>query len=366
MGYHIANMSFSKLYYISKNVGLNSSDVEVKFDVRRRVNKGGYRIDELDYFTSQKENEKSFYEALVQEGLIDKTRSMTKDITLFHTKSGGQISKDDIIYGDKMVAKTALNYVAQKIKKAKYETNDEIMVDDSAEVLEFIDYIKKLTLDKESSKYIIGPYPHYYDENDKLINLGGLISNDIYNKGKLCVEGLQSLLRKFVIYNNRCDEAEQNGEDVLETRMALNSINQKIDTAIRSRYLVFRNLIVWEQRYEKVLKKELENETNPKQQNVLSVLLDEIKFQRDYRNGKITKDILDLFYSEKRDRLDYVPTKKEYLNNDEMEQLYMDGGIENVMINMDTDVLYSTESNIKDIEILSKREQNESSFHGKK
>ena len=60
-----------------------------------------------------------------------------------------------------------------------------------------------------------------------------------------------------------------------------------------------------------------------------------------------------------------VPIENDYVNNEELERLYQDGGLENVMINMDTNTLYSIERNVKDIEMLSKREHNSSSFSSK-
>ena len=87
--------------------------------------------------------------------------------------------------------------------------------------------------------------------------------------------------------------------------------------------------------------------------------------QRSYRNGRISKDTLDVFYEEKTDMFEYVPIENDYVNNEELERLYQDGGLENVMINMDTNTLYSIERNVKDIEMLSKREHNSSSFSSK-
>lgn len=363
MGYHIINMDFNNLLanlrYKNKDGEIKISDFDIKIDVRRSVSKSGYRIEELDYFTSQCKNENEFYNALVSNNYIDISKSKTKSIVISHIKQSGKIVNDDIIYDDELVTKTALDIIAKKLRKSKYKTSDKIMVNDSEEVLQFIEYIKNLALDKESRKYLIGPYPHYFDENDKLIDLEEMISKDFYNSDKLCVEGLNSLLKKFVLYTNSYQESVMNNEDTIEAKSNLDRINKKIDKTIREKYLAFRNLIVWENRYEQVLKKEFEQEQNPKKKNIMAVLLEEVKLQRNYRNGKIDKCVLETFYSEKRDRMDYESSDENVgsFKNEEMERLYREGGIENVMINMDTDILYGNQDNLDDMEVLTKLER---------
>ncbi len=364
MGYRILNVNFNEQLESEVYRKTKLTEKELRFDTGRKSKNGEYKIEELDYFTAQYKNEEDFYNTLVEHKYINEKTSTTKSITISHTNRG-RLIQDEVIYNDKTVVNTAIDFILKKRKVVSNKQKEVILLDNSDEVLEFIDYIKNLALDEVSRKYLLGPYPFFSDMEE--VSLRKMISQEVYDKtGNLKTKGLTGLLKDYINCVRIYDESIRNNDGVLDAATDLDSVNSKIDRLIRGNYRVFRNLIVWESRYEKILKKELEISTNPITRNTLSVLYEEVRLQKAYRNKKVSKDTLADFYETKKDRLEYIPESDYHIKNEEIEQLYMDGGIENVMINMDTDVLYSTESNIKDIEILSKREQNESSFHGKK
>lgn len=364
MGYRILNVNFNEQLECEVFKGIRLTEKEIKLDVGRKNKSGEYKIEELDYFTAQYKNETDLYNDLIKRNYIDKESSTTESITITHT-SRSKLIKDDVIYDDKMVSDVASFLISKKQNKSFSQKEDNpILVDNSEVVLEFIDYIKHLALDKMSRKYLLGPYPCFDDVSEEYLK--SMIPQEVFGiDGSLKAKKLTGLLKDYINCSRIYEESNKNGEDRLEVIYALDNVNRKIDRFIRGNYRVFRNLVAWENRYEKVLLKELETSNDPNVKNVLSVLLTEIKMQRSYRNGRISKDTLDVFYEEKTDMFEYVPIENDYVNNEELERLYQDGGLENVMINMDTNTLYSIERNVKDIEMLSKREHNSSSFSSK-
>lgn len=365
MGYRILNANFNEQLESEVFKGVRLIEKEIKLDVGRKSRSGEYKIEELDYFTAQYKNETDLYNELIKRNYIDKEFSTTESIIISHT-SRSRLIQDDVIYDDKMISDAASFLISTKRNKSFNQTSKEdkpILVDNNEVVLEFIEYIKHLALDKISRKYLLGPYPCFDDVSEEYLK--SMIPQEVFGiDGSLKTKGIVGLLKDYVNYSRIYEESNKNGEDRLEVIYALDNVNRKIDRLIRGNYRIFRNLVVWENRYEKILLKELETSKDPVVRNALSVLLTEIKIQRSYRNERVSKDTLDIFYEEKADMFEYVPMENDYVNNEELERLYQDGGLENVMINMDTDALYSTESNIKDIEVLSKRGKN-TSFYGK-
>lgn len=358
MGYRILNVNFNEQIENEIFKGVKLTKNEIKLDVGRKNRNGEYKIEELDYFTAQYKNEKDFYNELMKHNYIDKENSTTESITITHTNRS-RLIQDEVIYNDKMISDASAFLISEKRNRTldqKSKGDKLILIGNSEVVLEFIEYIKHLALDKISRKYLLGPYPCFDDVSEEYLK--SMIPQEVFGiDGSLKTKGLTGLLKDYVNCSRIYEESNKNGEDRLEVIYALDNINGKIDRLIRGNYRIFRNLVVWENRYERVLLKELETSKDPVVRNTLSVLLTEVKIQKLYRNGMISKDILDAFYEEKSDRLEYVPVEEDCVNNEEIESLYQDGGLENVMINMDTDALYSTESNIKDIEVLTKRGQ---------
>ena len=364
MGYRILNVDFNEQLESEIYRKTRLTEKELRFDTGRKSKNGEYKIEELDYFTAQYKNEEDFYNTLVEYKYINEKTSTTKSITISHT-SRARLIQDEVIYNDKTVVKTAIDFILKKREAVSNKRKEVILLDNSDEVLEFIDYIKNLALDEVSRKYLVGPYPFFSDMEE--VSLREMIPQEVYDaNGVIKTKGLKGLLKDYINYTEIYNEAVKNNDDVLEASTNLDAVNSKIDKLIRGNYRVFRNLIVWESRYEKILKKELALSTDVVTRNTLSVLLEEVKLQKSYRNKKISREALEAFYEEKKDRLEYIPEEDNHINNEELERMYQEGGIEKIMANVDADTLYSRNSNIKDIEVLSKKEHKASSFHGKK
>lgn len=364
MGYRILNIDFNEQLESEVYRKTKLTEKELIFDIGRKSKSGVYKIEELDYFTAQYKNEEDFYNTLVEHKYINKETSTTKSITISHLNRD-KLIHDEAIYDDKMVVKTAIDFIAKKRKAIPNKEKRVILIDNSEEVLEFIEYIKDLALDKVSRKYLLGPYPLFTDMEE--VSLKKMIPQEVHDiNGTLKTKGLTGLLRDYIDCFRIYHKSLEDNDGVLEASSDLDNINSKIDKFIRGNYRVFRNLIVWESRYEKILKKELELSTDLTTRNTLSVLLEEVRLQKAYRNKRISIETLEAFYEEKKDRLEYIPVEDTRINNEELERLYQEGGIENIMTNVDTNTLYSRKSNIKDIEVLAKKGQDESSFHGKK
>lgn len=312
-----------------------------------------FKIEELDLLTSRYESETQFYNDLLQYSgkYVD---GENKNIIITH-KRGDKTYLDDVIYNDRLICISA-NDLINKKKKNK-TNNKKILLSNNEVLLEFIEYIKHLALDDRTSIYLLDPnnLDNSVNSNDKKL-LDECLKDDILLENNKVHKGLKSILEDYryniMIYN----EYQKQGRSTLDVVYDINKLDADINYIIRSDYSILRNLVVWENRFLNVLRKQINSSNDDEKNNYYSELIQEISLQKSYRNGYISKDELN-------EALENIELEKIYNkenNNNTLNQftesdisnLYRKGGIDEVMKYTDIDDIYGNNSNLKETESL--------------
>lgn len=237
-----------------------------------------FRIEELDLITSKYESFDSFYSELLKyNGRYIKGND--KDIVIVH-EHNGNLYNDEMIFNDKMVAS-----VASKVKN-NVKAKDGLLIPYSTSIYYFIKNIEDIAT---SSQY------RYLLEPDRIQNisvndmnvLSSCIKKDIKTDDKTVKKGIHSLLVEYREAFQKNNEYIVNGLANEHTKSEVDRIRNQIDKYVRSNYKVFRDLVAWEQRYNKVLNKQFINEKDSDKKIEYFKLILDIGMEKDLREEKI-------------------------------------------------------------------------------
>lgn len=345
--YSMWNADFTKLKDSLTLYGRNTNQYSpFLFKTAKGELSAKFKIEDLDFLTSIYKNEDQFYQKLSQYGDTYIKNNYTKNIIITYV-SKEKIKKQEVIYDDLLIYKIANEY---RIKKTHKASKEKIKLDNSKHLKHFINYIENLALNEDSRKYLIGPYPHFNDRYDLELSL--YLKDDIKSEGYVIHKGLRSLLKDYVFYNNIYKECLKINEDTVEAENQLEEVKKKINNEIRSNYKDIRNLIVWENKYLEVLKKEFKETEDNILKNKINRLINEVQLQKKYRNGEVSEESLEIFYEEIPEELEknIKETQKLDIVDEDMLNSYNEGGIEQLMNDIDIDEIYSSREKMKDLE----------------
>ena len=320
--------------YIKKGYTRNHP---LSFNTSNRGVVDKFKLEELDALTTQYKDEKDFVDALSKYGNKYIENPKYQNIIMVRTK-GEHIYENDIIYNDLLLHQVAKEVINKKQNKT---SGEKITIDNSDKVIGFINYIKRLATDENSKDFLLQPL--IYNADDKnLIELNRLIDDDIVKDGIVIKKGLKSLLSSYVYAVKTYNECIRIQESPLEALSEVDRYSKQINEYIRSDYRVFRNLIAWENRYYKTLEF-LEKDSPLKISAPYVKLIQEVKMQRQFRNGKLDQDILNVFYNEWEEEYDNEPPMT--IQNETMLDLYNEGGVEEVMNHYSIGDIYESKEN---------------------
>ena len=314
------------------------------FDTSRCGLTDKFKIEELDALTSQYKDNKSFIEALLKYDNKYIKNENHSNIIITH-KRKDNVYRDDIIYDDLMINKAAKELISKKKNKATGET---VLISNDEVLLEFIEYIKGLVTNEYLRQFVLDSVSKY-ENNTDLIMLERLITDDVISKdGNLIKKGLKSLLSDYAFFCNVYSQCLETGESTEDVQKDIDKLNNQINYQIRGDYRVLRNLVAWENRLLKFLT-ELREGCGSYLENVtLSKLIDEIKIQKQYRNGNVELCTVETFYRDREFMYEDVSCSSQPIENKELSTMFQYGGIEEVMKNYDLDEIYGSTQNYKD------------------
>lgn len=285
--------------------------------------KESFTIKEFDSVVCGLSNKEELAKYLYDKGII-KFSTITLPLNLKH-KYKEKMLKDEIIYDDEL-----LRYYATTSKnKTKLEV--------TSNLTEFIEYIKSIALHETTSNYLLAP------QQENNLSFEDCLLLDSILKGNNYSLDIRSLLNQYKHYINSMN---QYPDEQLEIYNEINSVNQQIRRYFTDSYLNLRKMIIWEKRYQEILKRNLQNTSDEVKKIMFTSQLKQIEIEKDYRNG----------ISDKRDSIDvltYEEAEEEYyLNhynyiepldiiNPKMKELYEWGGVDAVRQYMDLDEIYA-------------------------
>lgn len=352
--YSMWNANFKDIYIDFKRnqEGKTSTNKPFYFSINGSKLKSKFKIEELDFLTSRFKDEISFAEELSKPEYQNNYLHGYPHTPIIITHvANGRIFQDFVIYNDKFITNIT-SEIRKKKKTRKKQTP--IILDNSGDILDFINYIKSLAIHPTSRKYLLTPekLPNTIDIEDKYL-LKNMIEDDIeintnnYHGWK---KGLRTILNQYLNYSRLLEEKKIQNDSTLEIEDNLNKVNQELNSYFRNDYKNIRNLIVWESLYKTVLEKQISQTEDLEQKQELTSCLEYVKLQKQYRNGRMEpmewEYYQDIFLGE-----ELPPTllRKHDVQNDRMLELFEEGGYEAVMNGMSADDIYR---NSKDAEAL--------------
>ena len=120
-------------------------------------------------------------------------------------------------------------------------------------------------------------------------------------------------------------------------------------------YHNIREVVVWENEFRNILKKQLKDK-NTQNKDEIESCLNYVNFQKDYRNDRMDKDEWEYYEDEfLYGKVEPIKMQREQISNEKMLELYNEGGIEAVWEGMDADEIYRSESDAANLGIIKRR-----------
>lgn len=366
--YYMWNESFENL---RRNFRRNNGEVKNRqkflFNIDDRIKVGSFRIEQLDFLTSLYKDEKSFVEELSKDEyqnhyIENKQESKPITITISNKKSL-KIKEIPVIYNDKFITRITSEIRIKKeqrdIKKKeqnKKGKSEDIVLEGTSYLADFIEYIKTLATNDVSRKYLINPRKTLKELSldDRYILNDAIKDDTVLNNGRT-IRGLRSILNEYVGYSRIYEERKNAGQSTLEIDENLKMIDNELSMHFRKNYHNIREVVVWENEFRNILKKQLKDK-NTQNKDEIESCLNYVNFQKDYRNDRMDKDEWEYYEDEfLYGKVEPIKMQREQISNEKMLELYNEGGIEAVWEGMDADEIYRSESDAADLGIIKRR-----------
>lgn len=357
------SMWIDNYFDVAKSLGGESLKkcIPFAFNINGKKAVTKFKIEELDMLTSTYKNEQEFINDLLKYGDKYIKRESNNPVIITHSKNG-KTYLDDVIYNDKLIALSASFLRREKSKK---KSEKRILLKNSEKMLNFIEYIKGLALNPETRVYLLDPDSLGEDVSYKdKKHLKKLVKDDtktflgLNNQNEpeyhIVKRGIRTLLSEYIKYSSIYKEKKENEEALISIEKDLLDISEQINLYFRNDYRNLRNMVAWENKYLEVLEKQLEKNDTIDNRYKLLPKIEEVNYQKKYRNDFIDKEMLNNFY----DSLNYLVLNdtNNFIENEEIDTLFKEGGIEAVMENIDIDIIYGSSFNdAKKLGIVKKR-----------
>lgn len=330
--------------------------------------KNSFKIEEIDSLLCSFKNKEEFIEILKSHNisyLYPEERTKEDLVLAYNVK--GETKEDKIIFNDRLLFEQAINL---RIRKKLAKKGEKVLTEYSERLINYIRFIKSLALNKTTSDYILNPksISHLTSEEKALLNFSFLNSFNIkVNQGstknyKSYIKlGLQTLLRKYAVDTKQRQESLEKGISALDIEKEIDNTNKNIILFFREDYRNLRRMIVWEENYKEVLLSCLnKEELSDYDKEIIKVQLSKIDLAKRVRNSDaVTED--EMFYltlDEKyiySDLLNTKQTNTKFFDDPRIAEFYADGGIENVMEQMDLDEILKSEDDAIKLGIIQKQ-----------
>lgn len=312
----------------------------LKFKVKNQL-KQDFSIKEVDSLTCTYQDEKEFLSQLRKKGnCYFKDESIDHLLLTYHNHSG-KIKQVPVLYHNKLLRDYAIT------------SRDKSKLDFTESISEFIEYIKEIAFHNTTAPYLLFPDKVRGITLEEKMLLKEPLPKDIpYQVDKVRI-GLTSYLKNYRRLS--LEDCELNSP--LELDQELRFLNQKIYSGFLEDYQNLRSFMVWEENYQRVLKRQLQDEKDDATRMVLKSQLDQVQINRNYRNGEEDRrdEIEIISIDEAREIISFQEESKyKHIISDDMRDLLNSGGIEEVMNSMSADDIYQNMNIAKALGIIPK------------
>lgn len=366
--YYMWNETFDNLRRdFRKNDGKINNSQNFIFNIDDRKKVKSFRIEQLDFLTSLYQDEKSFKKELAKDeyqGHYIENKESNKPITItISNKKSFKIKEMPVIYNDKFITRITSEIrikkeVRDKKKKDQHKKgkSEDIVLDNTSYLKDFVEYVKTLATNEISRKYLINPRKSLKELSlDDRYILNDAIKDDTELNNGRTIRGLRSILNEYVGYSRIYEERKNAGQSTLEIDENLKMIDNELAMHFRKNYHNIREVIVWENEFRNILKKQLKDK-NTQNKDEIESCLNYVNFQKDFRNYRLDKDEWEYYEDEfLYGKVEPIEIQREPVGNEKMLELYNEGGIEAVWEGMDADEIYRSESDAANLGIIKRR-----------
>lgn len=330
----------------------------IKFSLSGQI-KDNFKIEEIDSLICGYKSEEDFIKELKKHNIsyLSAKEQNGSHLTLAYRQKG-KTKECPIIYNDLLLLEQAISLRKQK---GVVPGKQKILTENSDRLINYIQFIKSLALNKTTRHFILSPKKIEYldlDDREKLATDILLDKSDDGNKpGSPKYQGLRTLLENYVFMQEMYDDLYDKNLSTLDIEKELREANRRIYSFFREDYRNLRKMIEWESQYRQVLCSCLNKEGLSKKKKSIILLqikrLDLVKKQRGCREFYVG----DLFSIDEEDEYDdHLPTSS-FANNFENERiasLFAHGGISEVMAQMDLDEILESKRDAMLLGVLPK------------
>ncbi len=338
--------------YLDNIYDINNKEKETSplgFNVLRKKDerelKYSFKIQEIDSLLCQFKSREDFVTELKKhkETYVKKDNKEYLVPTLVFENDGWS-TKKEILYNNKFLARIALNF-REKQRKAK--SKEKIVLDKTDEISKFIKYVKSLATNETTRDFLLNPNKiDYLDSSDRK-KLEKYFPSDIerYNKKEKSKEkikpGLDTLLKEYLRYKKEYQTLRSRNESTLSIEADIRNINKEIENFFLENYQNIRSMLIWEEKYREILEKHINYEdVEEERYQIIKLQHQKVTLEKEVRNKESFRD--EFSYIDEKELNDTLKEDKSTtLNNEDIEYLYKNGGIENIMNHIDLDDLYS-------------------------
>lgn len=314
----------------------------LQFNSKNKLKKF-FSIKEIDSLTCSYQSEAAFLADLKKYGFSYFQDDSKDHLFLTYENKSGYIKQEEILYNNKLLRYYA---IASRNISTLAPTN---------QLYEFIEYIKTLALNTTTSPYLLSPGKIADLSSDEKASLKKSLPQDISSKGHIIKLSLISYLKQYRDLSLQYKDLDS----TLEVDCELDFINKKIYSCFTESYQNLRQMMIWEKKYQEILKKKMQDSTDDAKKVVLKSQLDQVQTQQNYRNGVEDKRSSSKVLSLEEAQASIMISDNAYnqyttIQNEFMMELFKKGGIEAVMENMSVDDIYNNIEDAKRLGILPK------------
>ncbi|MCI8347579.1 MAG: hypothetical protein HFJ12_06530 [Bacilli bacterium] len=330
----------------------------IKFSLYGKL-KDNFKIEEIDSLTCGYKSEKDFILELKKHNisyLSDKEQAYSH-LTLAY-RQNGKTKECPLIFNDLLLLEQAISLRNQK---KIIHNKRKVLTENSARLGTYIQFIKSLAFNKTTRYFILNPKKIGYlnfDEREKLTTDILLDkSNAEEESSSFKYQGLRTLLENYVSMQEMYYDLYYKNLSTLDIERELREINHRIHSFFREDYRNLRKMIEWEGQYRQVLCSCLnKDQLSQKRKSIILLQMKRLDLAKEQRNNKdfYNRDLFgideeDEYYSNLSMTSSIISFESERISD-----LFTDGGVGEVMEQMDLDEILGSSNDAVLLGILPK------------
>lgn len=331
----------------------------IKFSLSGKI-KDHFKIEEIDSLICGYRSEEDFICELKRHNLsyLSTKEQAYSHLTLTY-RQNGRTKECPLIYNDLLLLEQAISLRSQK--KSVHNTQ-KVLTEDSERLGVYIQFIKSLAFNKTTRYFILDPKKiEYLDFNDRERLTTDILldkPNESCESRRTKYQGLRTLLKTYISMQELYDDLYQKNLSTLDIEKELREINCRIHSFFREDYRNLRKMIEWESQYRQVLYSCLtKKELSQKRKDIISLQMKRVNLVK-WQRSCCKLSMGDLFSVDEEDEYESNLLSHSSQNmsfeNEKVASLFAQGGVSEVMEQMDLDELLQSKNDAILLGILPK------------